>query len=129
MTFEHSPYSPDLAPVNFFLFPRFKSALKKKGFTDITDIQSNVSAELKAIPKEQFHRSSRTYILVPNSALPSMEIILNDINLCLMLYNTVFEIKKSFTELSGHRLYVNIITNLLHILHGNNVPRGCSSTG
>ncbi|GFV25119.1 uncharacterized protein TNCV_591851 [Trichonephila clavipes] len=43
--------------IHVFLFPRLKSALKGKKFTDITDIQSNVTAELKAIPKDLFYRS------------------------------------------------------------------------
>jgi hypothetical protein len=33
---EHSPYSPDLDPNNFWLFP--KSALKGRRFQDIKDI-------------------------------------------------------------------------------------------
>ncbi|GFU93058.1 hypothetical protein TNCV_2900441 [Trichonephila clavipes] len=79
VTLDHSCYSPDLAPADFFLFPRLKSALKGKRFTDITNIQSNLTAELKAILKELFYIVvSRTYILVPNNALPSMEIILKD---------------------------------------------------
>ncbi|GFW88156.1 hypothetical protein TNCV_218281 [Trichonephila clavipes] len=45
------------APADFFLCPSLKSDLKGKRFTDITNIQSNVTAELKAIPKELFYRS------------------------------------------------------------------------
>jgi hypothetical protein len=30
----HLPYSPDLAPCDFFLFPRLKSTLKGKRFQD-----------------------------------------------------------------------------------------------
>ncbi|GFS76418.1 histone-lysine N-methyltransferase SETMAR [Trichonephila clavipes] len=54
---DHPPYSPDLAHADFFPLPRLKSALKGKRFTDITDIQSNLTAEQKAIPKELFYRS------------------------------------------------------------------------
>ncbi|GFU61881.1 DDE_3 domain-containing protein [Trichonephila clavipes] len=57
VTLDSPPYSPDLAPADLFLFPRLKSALKVKRFTDITDIQKNVTAELKVIPKELFYRS------------------------------------------------------------------------
>jgi histone-lysine N-methyltransferase SETMAR len=28
----HPPYSPDLAPANFFLFPKVRTALKERGF-------------------------------------------------------------------------------------------------
>jgi histone-lysine N-methyltransferase SETMAR len=32
---DHSPYSPDLAPCNFWLFPKLKNALKGQRFADI----------------------------------------------------------------------------------------------
>jgi hypothetical protein len=35
----HPPYSPDLAPCDFFLFPRMKSNLKERRFQDVTEIQ------------------------------------------------------------------------------------------
>jgi hypothetical protein len=34
----HPPYSPDLAPCDFFLFPRLKSTLKGKRFEDVAEI-------------------------------------------------------------------------------------------
>jgi len=37
-TLEHPPYSPDLAPCDFFLFPKIKSILKKPIF--LTSIPS-----------------------------------------------------------------------------------------
>jgi len=36
------PYSPDLAPCDFWLFPKLKSALKGRRFPDLSDIQRNV---------------------------------------------------------------------------------------
>lgn len=57
VTINHPPYSPDLSPPDFFLFPRLKLALKGQRFADISDIQSNVTAELKAIPKEAYAKS------------------------------------------------------------------------
>jgi hypothetical protein len=50
---EHPPYSPDLAPSEFFSVPEDKEILKDlKGrhFDDIDDIRSNTTAALKAIP-------------------------------------------------------------------------------
>jgi hypothetical protein len=50
---EHPAYSPDLAPSNFFLFPKIKEILKGRHFDDtddIDDIRSNTKADLKAIP-------------------------------------------------------------------------------
>jgi hypothetical protein len=38
---EHPPYSLDLAPSDFFLFPNIKDILKGRHFDDIDDIRSN----------------------------------------------------------------------------------------
>jgi len=51
---EHPAYSPDLAPNDFFLFPKVKEILKGRDFDDIDDIRSNTTAALKAIPQNQF---------------------------------------------------------------------------
>jgi transposase len=48
---EHPPYSPDLAPSDFFLFPKIKEILKGRQFDDI---RSNTTAALKAISQNQF---------------------------------------------------------------------------
>lgn len=53
----HPPYSPDLAPCDFFLFPRLKSALKGQRFQDVEEIKANTAKELKAITLEQFQRT------------------------------------------------------------------------
>jgi hypothetical protein len=50
----HPPYSPDLAPADFFLYPTVKTALKIKRCQDVEDIKRNVTAELKAVPLETF---------------------------------------------------------------------------
>jgi hypothetical protein len=51
---EHLPYSLDLAPNKFFLFPKIKKILKERHFDDIDDIRINTTAALKAIPQNQF---------------------------------------------------------------------------
>jgi len=51
---EHPAYSPDLAPSDFFLFPKIKKILKGRHFDDTDDIRSNTTAALKAIPQNQF---------------------------------------------------------------------------
>jgi transposase len=50
----HPPYSPDLAPCDFFLFPRLKSTLKGKRFQDVAEIQLNTTLQLQAIPKQAY---------------------------------------------------------------------------
>jgi hypothetical protein len=52
----HPPYSPDLAPCDFFLFPKMKSKLKRRSFQDVTEIQEQSLTVLHAIPKSQFQR-------------------------------------------------------------------------
>jgi histone-lysine N-methyltransferase SETMAR len=43
---DHQPYSPDLAPVDFFLFPHLKSVMRGAPFADVTAIQEHVTAVL-----------------------------------------------------------------------------------
>jgi len=47
---EHPAYSLDLAPSDFFLFPKIKEILKGRHFDDI---RSSTMAALKAIPQNQ----------------------------------------------------------------------------
>jgi transposase len=51
---ERPAYSPDLAPSDFFLFPKLKEILKKRSVDDIDDIRNNTTAALKAIPQNHF---------------------------------------------------------------------------
>jgi len=50
------PYSPDLAPSDFWLFPTLKMGLKRTRFATMEDIKWNATAELRKIPKEAFRR-------------------------------------------------------------------------
>jgi hypothetical protein len=50
---EHPPYSPDVAPSDFFLFLKIKEVLKARHFGDTDDIGSNTTAVLKSIPQNQ----------------------------------------------------------------------------
>jgi len=45
---EHPAYSPDIAPSDFFLFPKIKEILKGRHFDDIDDIRSNTTVAPKA---------------------------------------------------------------------------------
>jgi hypothetical protein len=53
---EHPSCSPDLAPNDFQLFPRIKSALKGQRFQNTEDIQKNVTMALKAVPQQEFQK-------------------------------------------------------------------------
>ncbi len=50
----HPPYSPDLAPADYFLFLRLKIHLKGHRFDDMSLIQKAVTRDLKAIPVSDF---------------------------------------------------------------------------
>jgi hypothetical protein len=50
----HLLYSPDLAPCDFFLFPRLKSTLKGKRFQDVVEMQLNTTRQLQAMPKQAY---------------------------------------------------------------------------
>jgi hypothetical protein len=50
-------YSPDLAPADFFLFPKLKSTLKGRRFDTTDEIQKNSPNELFAIPKEELQKA------------------------------------------------------------------------
>ena len=47
-------YSPELAPCNFWLFPKLKSALKWKRFQIIDEIQEDMMRQQMAIPTKGF---------------------------------------------------------------------------
>jgi hypothetical protein len=50
------PYTPDLAPSDFWLFPTLKMGLKGTHFASMEDIKSNATGELWNIPSEAFRR-------------------------------------------------------------------------
>ncbi|VVC45839.1 Transposase, type 1 [Cinara cedri] len=51
---EHAPYSPDLAPCDFFLFPKIKSALKGTRFESMEAVKQKTAELLKALTEEDF---------------------------------------------------------------------------
>jgi hypothetical protein len=53
-------YSPDLAPADFFLFPKLKSTLKGRHFESTETIKTNSLAHLRSISKTAFQECFRT---------------------------------------------------------------------
>jgi len=51
---EQPPYSPDLVPYDFLLFPKLKKVIKGTCFQDSEAIITAVTRELRAIPEESF---------------------------------------------------------------------------
>ncbi|KAJ4426501.1 hypothetical protein ANN_27315 [Periplaneta americana] len=60
-TFRQPPYSPDLAPCDFWLFPKLKTPLKGSRFESREEIMRNATTELNTIPKEDFQRCFRQW--------------------------------------------------------------------
>jgi len=57
----HPPYSPDLAPCEFFLFPQLKKITKGRQFNYLEEIQANVTRQLKATTKSDYQRCFRQW--------------------------------------------------------------------
>jgi hypothetical protein len=51
----HPPYSPDFAPCDFALFPKFKMKLKGRRFETVSDIQRESQAVLDSIQDNEFY--------------------------------------------------------------------------
>lgn len=57
----HPPYSPDLAPCNFFLFPRIKKEPEGKSFNSVESLARAVQAVVDDIPKEDYEKSFQSW--------------------------------------------------------------------
>ncbi|GFS90936.1 mariner Mos1 transposase [Trichonephila clavipes] len=52
----HPPFSPNMSPPDFFLFPKIKNTLKGHRFQDIETIKENSTQELQANPKSEYQK-------------------------------------------------------------------------
>jgi len=59
--FAPPPYSPDLAPSDFFLFPRMKRDLKGKHFQNVEEVRKKTTETLKAITLQEFQNCSEQW--------------------------------------------------------------------
>jgi hypothetical protein len=58
---DNPPYSPDLEPCHFWLFPKLKNVLDGQRFADLSDIQRNVKTLLRDIPENDFQACFRQW--------------------------------------------------------------------
>jgi len=58
----HPPYSPDLSPCDYFLFPKLKLPFKGCLYEDVQDIHGGVATSLQAIPQEDVQRSFQSLL-------------------------------------------------------------------
>jgi len=77
----HPLYSPDLAPCDFFLFPRLKSTLKGHRFEEVNETIHNATQELKAITLDEFQRCLKSGKTVGSIVLKLKDTILKVIHL------------------------------------------------
>ncbi len=53
----HPPYSPDLAPCDYFMFPCLKSTLRGRRFENVDALQNAVKQELRKMSREKIRAS------------------------------------------------------------------------
>jgi hypothetical protein len=52
ITMDHPPYSPDLAPCDFYLFPKLKNIMRGEHFVDVDSIKRKTTKLQKELTKE-----------------------------------------------------------------------------
>ena len=60
-TWHHPPYSPNLAPCDFFLFPKLKGIFQETRFQGVEDIKTSMTRHLKTITKEKFSQCFKAW--------------------------------------------------------------------
>ena len=60
---KQAPYSPDIADIAFFLFPKLKLPLRGTRFQSIKHIKENLRREMKLIPKNAFKKCFVDWII------------------------------------------------------------------
>ena len=72
-TVPHPPYSPNLAPCDFWLFPKLKENLRGNRYSTIEDMKEAVTRVLNTLTQEDFQGASRSCWNGTTSALMSEE--------------------------------------------------------
>jgi hypothetical protein len=107
-TFYHPPYSPDVSPLEYFLFPKLKMKLKGLHFADVAEIQEALTDELKKVQKKEFLEAFQKLKTTQKPLYMLVELILN-----LKSYvssSCVFDfLKKSVLKLLDCTVYVHFL--------------------
>ena len=109
----HPPYSPDLAPADFFLFPNLKTTLKGHCFQTIEEIQENVIRELRAITESAFQEALQQCKKCWERCITSRGDLLwrgHCLKWCKMINKICITKVRSFFE---HALYVSYLPKML----------------
>ena len=59
----HPPYSPDLAPCDFWLFPKVKKSISGRPFSRIQDLARSVHSVLESIPTSEYAECFQTWMM------------------------------------------------------------------
>jgi hypothetical protein len=87
----HAPYSPNLAPMDFALFPHLKAELRGKRFADLNDLRIEVFRVVSTYKKSWFPEVFSNGCSATESVLISTENILRrcDVNVEFVTCNVV----------------------------------------
>ena len=61
-TVPHPPYSTDLAPCNFWMFPRLKEKLRGRRFEDVEEMKEAVTEALDTFTLEDYQRAFKKWL-------------------------------------------------------------------
>ena len=104
----HPPYLPDLAPADYFLFPKLKFSLKGRHFQIVEEIQCAVTREINNISKTTF--------------LEGMKKLKGHANKCTDQGGIYFEEKKNYVHIRSYLCIITVVLKLLVLtLYVNNV--------
>ena len=98
-----APYSPDMAPCDFWLFPKLKMPLKGTRFEPREDIMRNAKAQLYKIPQEAFQTCFQQWRTAGRSVCITKEITLKGIRVSdVKINNCIFADQRSDTFCTAH---------------------------
>ena len=106
LTMSQPPYSPDMAPCDFFLFPKIKRTLKGRLFSAIDDIKSASLKELKAIPKIEFEKCFEDWKKRSHKCIISNEDYFEGDNINVGKEINIFFKKRKFPLFSEYTSYI-----------------------
>ena len=79
-TVRHPPYSPDLAPCDFWLFPKLKEKLRGCRYETIEEMKEAVTKVIDTLTQEDFHEAFHKLLERYNKCIAAGEDYLSIIN-------------------------------------------------
>jgi len=108
----HPPYSPDLSPPDYFLFPKLKIKLKGLHFPHFAEIQEAVTDELNKAQKDEFSAAfQKLYDRARACICANRAYFELKKKICVFLMCLRFKTKKSVLKLLDRTVYITL-TNI-----------------